>query len=104
MNNDSFSTRRHDAAATGQRPRLAPRTIGNRVAALACAVVATIMTLGGQLGIVASYSGELDSALSALKAQPPALQMAASKPVPQQAGVNKPAARRQVAVMASFAR
>jgi hypothetical protein len=83
---------------------LAHRTIGNRIAALACAVVATIMILGGQLGIVASYSGELDTALAALKSRTHAVQLAASGPVPARAGVDTTAAKRQVAVMTSVAR
>jgi hypothetical protein len=104
MNTDASPIQGLAADKIGQHRRLTPRTIGMRIAALACAAVATILTLGSQLGIVASYSGELDMALAALRAQPQVVQVAASGPVAPQAGVDAPAARRQVAIMMPITR
>lgn len=65
-----------------QPPRLAVHSTAVRALALAGAAFATIVVLGSQLGIAALYSGELDTTLAMLKAQPRPVQVAASGPEP----------------------
>ncbi len=68
---------RHDDAR-GQRPRLAPPSIGGRLATLAVAALAASVSVGSQLGLVALYSGEVDQALADLKPARAASQVVAS--------------------------
>jgi hypothetical protein len=103
MNTDACGIRGREAEghagngeAIGQRARLQPRSVRLRIAAAACAGVATVLTVGSQLGMGALYSGELDTTLAALKTQPRAMQVAASGPALQQPGMGPHATGRQV--------
>jgi hypothetical protein len=69
--------------ADRMRMRLARRAFAVRIAAAGCALVATVLTVGMQIGIVAVYSGDLDATVAAIKAQPRASRVAsACNPTP----------------------
>ena len=63
---------------SGTRARWVPLSHTVRISAAVCATVATSLILGAQLGIVALYSGELGTALAAIKVQPRAVPALAS--------------------------
>lgn len=68
---------RHDEVRV-QRPRLAPPSMGGRVAALALATLAASVCVGSQFGLVALHSGEADQALAYLRPDPAASRVVAS--------------------------